>query len=819
MEFKDFIKEEKEKHAVLAFGRVNPPTIGHEKLVNKTKEVAQEVGGTHHVVLSHSQDSAKNPLTSQQKLKHAKRFFPDTNLSVSTKEHPNFLSQAAKLHKAGATHLHMVAGSDRIPEYEKTLHKYNGVKGPHGHFNFKKITMHSAGERDPDAEGAEGMSASKMRGHASGGNFGEFRKGIPSHVPEKHAKELYHDVRKGMSIKERIDLNLSLDYLFEQQLVEGVHDKGIFKAVFLSGGPGSGKDYVLDNTLSGHGLTEINSDKAFEYLMDKENLDMTMPKSEQESRDLVRGRAKSVTELRQKLALMGRNGLIVNGTGDDLDKVKKIKQRLEEIGYETSMIMVNTKDEVSQQRNIDRGQRGGRTVPEDIRREKYDAVQKNRTEFAKLFGQNYTEFDNSDDLRSADPSIVKAKKEEMNEIFKKVKEFTSKQPEHEQAQQWIATELNKKDTVKPSEKGLKQTAPHGSAASEEAKKLGLQYYGFGRYGKDGTTTHHSINDKLVAVGKIKLKTPNIPTSGSSMSSSKSKSGGHGTKIPPKAKEKLEKIKASSKLPKDKKEEYDVEFEELLNETVTVTFSGDTPEEVAKAIKLLKSEDEQEEVEEQHYQLSNTNALKALTLGYPMLSESVEQSNYLKDGKGNIRKYMMRRAAANDAHTKNGEVVKQGNFYVVKLRENNDVHIHNKSIQEERRTETLHMPTRGNSRSPTDYSSSGSARSTSLSESCSGGTDCGCGCSSPRKKISFGQTKKKFKEKVKESIDQGIEPGMALSGWNKEVIAKDGKAKPKLKVNVNELTGDETTASIGDQKEDELAKQGISLKSFKKRNYV
>jgi len=765
MEFKDFIKEEKEKHAVLAFGRVNPPTIGHEKLVNKTKEVAQEVGGTHHVVLSHSQDSAKNPLTSQQKLKHAKRFFPDTNLSVSTKEHPNFLSHAAKLHKAGATHLHMVAGSDRIPEYEKTLHKYNGVKGPHGHFNFKKITMHSAGARDPDAEGAEGMSASKMRGHASSGNFGEFRKGIPSHVPEKHAKELYHDVRKGMSIKERTYLNLSLDYLFEQQLVEGVHDKGIFKAVFLSGGPGSGKDYVLDNTLSGHGLTEINSDKAFEYLMDKENLDMTMPKSEQESRDLVRGRAKSVTELRQKLALMGRNGLIVNGTGDDLDKVKKIKQRLEEIGYETSMIMVNTKDEVSQQRNIDRGQRGGRTVPEDIRREKYDAVQKNRTEFAKLFGQNYTEFDNSDDLRSADPSIVKAKKEEMNEIFKKVKEFTSKQPEHEQAQQWIATELNKKDTVKPSEKGLKQTAPHGSAASEEAKKLGLQYYGFGRYGKDGTTTHHSINDKLVAVGKIKLKTPNIPMSGSSMSSSKSKSGGHGTKIPPKAKEKLEKIKASSKLPKDKKEEYDVKFEELLNETGTV-----------------------------------------------------EQSNYLKDGKGNVRKYMMRRAAASDAHTKNGEVVKQGNFYVVKLRENNDVHIHNKSIQEERRTETLHMPTRGNSRSPTDYSSSGSARSTGLSESSNRGTDCGSSTDS-RKKISFGQTKKKFEEKLKESIDQGIEPGMALSGWNKEVIAKDGKAKPKLKVNVNELTGDETTASIGDQKEDELAKQGISLKSFKKRNYV
>ena len=97
-----------------------------------------------------------------------------------------------------------------------------------------------------------------MRGHATSGNFKEFRKGIPSHVAEHHAKELYHDVRNSMGVKEDID------NVFEEYLTEGVHDKGIFKAVFLAGGPGSGKDYILDNTLSGHGLTEINSDKALE---------------------------------------------------------------------------------------------------------------------------------------------------------------------------------------------------------------------------------------------------------------------------------------------------------------------------------------------------------------------------------------------------------------------------------------------------------------------------------------------------------------------------------------------------------------------------
>ena len=272
MKFRDFINENKEVHHVMAFGRMSPPTTGHEVLVNKVKDVAQEHGASHSVVLSHTQDKDKNPLSSADKLKHAKRFFPKTNLSTSSKESPTFLSHAAELHKKGVTHLHMVAGSDRVAEYKKKLSQYNG-KGEGKLYNFKKITVHSAGERDPDAEGTTGMSASKMRGHASSGNFKEFKKGVPAHVPEHHAKEMYHDVRKGMQIKE------SINEEFETLLFEGVHDKAIFKAVFLAGGPGSGKDYVLDNTLAGHGMTEMNSDKALEFLMDKEGLDKTMPAS------------------------------------------------------------------------------------------------------------------------------------------------------------------------------------------------------------------------------------------------------------------------------------------------------------------------------------------------------------------------------------------------------------------------------------------------------------------------------------------------------------------------------------------------------------
>lgn len=187
-----------EKHHVFAFGRMNPPTTGHGALVDKVKEVAKANNADHSIVLSHSQDPEKNPLSGEQKLKHARRFFPDANIDVADSENPTFMHQLKKLHKQGVTHVTMVAGSDRVDEYKKLLDKYNG---PNGEFNFKKINVVSAGERDPDAEGVTGMSASKMRSHAMDRNYNEFRKGIPSHVAPEHAEELYNDVRKSMDIE------------------------------------------------------------------------------------------------------------------------------------------------------------------------------------------------------------------------------------------------------------------------------------------------------------------------------------------------------------------------------------------------------------------------------------------------------------------------------------------------------------------------------------------------------------------------------------------------------------------------------------------
>jgi hypothetical protein len=203
LSFKSFLSEEKtEKHGVLSFGRMNPITSGHEAVVNKVHEVAKEHNASHQVVLSHSQDAKKNPLTAAQKVKHAKNAFPGTKVKAATKDKPTILHHAADMHSRGIQHLHVVAGSDRQEEMHNLLHKYNGKESGHGHYNFKSITVHSSGQRDPDAEGTTGISASKMREHAASGNKKAFHAGAPSSMSREHKTAMYNDVRKGMGHKD-----------------------------------------------------------------------------------------------------------------------------------------------------------------------------------------------------------------------------------------------------------------------------------------------------------------------------------------------------------------------------------------------------------------------------------------------------------------------------------------------------------------------------------------------------------------------------------------------------------------------------------------
>jgi len=201
LSFKTLSEQTSSDHHVITYGRMNPPTNGHEKLVNKVHQIAKKHNASHEVILSGSHDSKKNPLSPAQKKKHASRAFPGTNVTVADKAHPTLLHHLSRLHSQGVKHVHIVVGSDRVQEFHDLAHKYNGVAGRHGHYKFKSITVHSAGQRDPDSEGVSGMSGSKLRAHANAGNYSEYRKGVSSNMSDKHAKEMYNDIRKGSGLK------------------------------------------------------------------------------------------------------------------------------------------------------------------------------------------------------------------------------------------------------------------------------------------------------------------------------------------------------------------------------------------------------------------------------------------------------------------------------------------------------------------------------------------------------------------------------------------------------------------------------------------
>jgi hypothetical protein len=174
---------------------MNPPTTGHEKLIHKVHSVSKKVGGSAHVVTSHSEGNAKNPVPQKKKLEYIKKIaHPDVHVSGSSKEHPSILHHAAKLHAAGHDHLHVVAGSDRKKEFHSLLHKYNGKSSAHGHYHFKSITVHSSGSRDPDSHGTSGVSGTKMRAHAQSGDHKSFTKGLPKAL-HAHKDEIMKHVK------------------------------------------------------------------------------------------------------------------------------------------------------------------------------------------------------------------------------------------------------------------------------------------------------------------------------------------------------------------------------------------------------------------------------------------------------------------------------------------------------------------------------------------------------------------------------------------------------------------------------------------------
>lgn len=204
MRFASWLNEQRQSTLVTSFGRFNPPSIGHEKLINRVQSVARSYNADWTIFISHSNDPKRNPLPPTRKLYWLHKMFPryKRHIQLDSKV-KTFIDIAKMADGMGYDRLIVVAGSDRLKDYQRILDRYNGQD-----FQFDEIQVVSAGERDPDATDVTGMSASKLRKLAAQGDFEAFAQGVP--LNEKDAMALFDELRK--------EMNLPLDDLEESAL-------------------------------------------------------------------------------------------------------------------------------------------------------------------------------------------------------------------------------------------------------------------------------------------------------------------------------------------------------------------------------------------------------------------------------------------------------------------------------------------------------------------------------------------------------------------------------------------------------------------------
>lgn len=218
-------KNKEKKQLTVGFGRFNPPTIGHEKLMNTISKTAGK-GGEYKIYPSRTQDSKKNPLNPSDKVEYMRKAFPDHANSIVDDDKTKTIFDVLKsAYGKGYSTVNVVVGSDRVKEFENLANKYNGQL-----YNFDKINIVSAGERSADAKGVEGMSASKLRKAAMDGDYKTFRSGISKALDDKSAKKLFNTVQNSMKKTK------SEAWEFAPKLAfEGLRENYIAKNIFRLG--------------------------------------------------------------------------------------------------------------------------------------------------------------------------------------------------------------------------------------------------------------------------------------------------------------------------------------------------------------------------------------------------------------------------------------------------------------------------------------------------------------------------------------------------------------------------------------------------------
>tara|TARA_B100001093_G_scaffold6187_1_gene6246 strand:- start:14650 stop:16578 length:1929 start_codon:yes stop_codon:yes gene_type:complete len=217
--------EAKDESVVFTFGRFNPPTVGHEKLIKKVISVSK--GNNYRIYVSQSSDPERNPLKYKEKVQLMRKMFPKYGRNIIfNKKVINVFNILVDLYDQGFREVTMVVGSDRVPEFKRLMGQYNGKKARHGFYEFSSINTVSAGDRDPDADDVSGMSASKMRAAAKGGDLESFSNGLPKSFGDKVG--VFNLIRKRMGLKEMVNFRKHIDLGEHSALRERYIAKEIF---------------------------------------------------------------------------------------------------------------------------------------------------------------------------------------------------------------------------------------------------------------------------------------------------------------------------------------------------------------------------------------------------------------------------------------------------------------------------------------------------------------------------------------------------------------------------------------------------------------
>ena len=218
-----YLEEAKVRPVVLTFGRFQPPTVGHQLLITSVINIARKYGAEHRIYPSRTQDAKKNPLSTRDKVRFMRRFFKKANI-VDDKDAITVFHVLQKLSDQGYKHVVLVVGSDRVPEFKKAIGKYVGKDG----YQFDKFEVVSAGDRDPDAEGVTGMSASKVRAAVVTNNFDNFKLGMPEGASKKDVDALWTLLRRTMKVEESVSEVDSADWvsvLMEEHMDEDLTER------------------------------------------------------------------------------------------------------------------------------------------------------------------------------------------------------------------------------------------------------------------------------------------------------------------------------------------------------------------------------------------------------------------------------------------------------------------------------------------------------------------------------------------------------------------------------------------------------------------